>query len=317
MRIFFAGTPDFSNSILRALINANHQVVGVLCQPDRPSGRHLQLQACPVKMTAQQHSIPVWQPQNLRLNGKFSIEAQAVHEAIKRTRAELLIVVAYGLILPQSLLDLVPALNIHASLLPRWRGAAPIQRAIQAGDAETGIALMQMDAGLDTGPVWRQIALPIQSDDTTQTLHDALVQLGVRSLLDFLPHLHNSTAIPQDTAGITYAEKITKTEAQLDFALPAENLARCVRAFNPAPGAFFMNQGQVIKVWQSCFDDAQHGGVAGTILGLEDKVLWIACGTTGRGRLGLMTLQRAGGKRLAAIDFLRGYQFQTPTIAQD
>ncbi len=317
MRIFFAGTPDFSNSILRALINANHQVVGVLCQPDRPSGRHLQLQACPVKMTAQQHSIPVWQPQNLRLNGKFSIEAQAVHEAIKRTRAELLIVVAYGLILPQSLLDLVLALNIHASLLPRWRGAAPIQRAIQAGDAETGIALMQMDAGLDTGPVWRQIALPIQSDDTTQTLHDALVQLGVRSLLDFLPHLHNSTAIPQDTAGITYAEKITKTEAQLDFALPAENLARCVRAFNPAPGAFFMNQGQVIKVWQSCFDDAQHGGVAGTILGLEDKVLWIACGTTGRGRLGLMTLQRAGGKRLAAIDFLRGYQFQTPTIAQD
>ncbi len=317
MRIFFAGTPDFSNSILRALINANHQVVGVLCQPDRPSGRHLQLQACPVKMTAQQHSIPVWQPQNLRLNGKFSIEAQAVHEAITRTRAELLIVVAYGLILPQSLLDLVLALNIHASLLPRWRGAAPIQRAIQAGDAETGIALMQMDAGLDTGPVWRQIALPIQSDDTTQTLHDALVQLGVRSLLDFLPHLHNSTAIPQDTAGITYAEKITKTEAQLDFALPAENLARCVRAFNPAPGAFFMNQGQVIKVWQSCFDDAQHGGVAGTILGLEDKVLWIACGTTGRGRLGLMTLQRAGGKRLAAIDFLRGYQFQTPTIAQD
>ncbi len=317
MRIFFAGTPDFSNSILRALINANHQVVGVLCQPDRPSGRHLQLQACPVKMTAQQHSIPVWQPQNLRLNGKFSIEAQAVHEAITRTRAELLIVVAYGLILPQSLLDLVLALNIHASLLPRWRGAAPIQRAIQAGDAETGIALMQMDAGLDTGPVWRQIALSVQSDDTAQTLHDALVQLGVRSLLDFLPHLHNSTAIPQDTSGITYAEKITKTEAQLNFALPAENLARCVRAFNPAPGAFFMNQGQVIKVWQSCFDDLQHDKVAGTILGLEDKVLWIACGATGRGRLGLMTLQRAGGKRLAAIDFLRGYQFQTPTIAQD
>ena len=302
MRIIFAGTPEFAAAALQAVLAAGHQVTLVLTQPDRPAGRGMKLQASPVKQVAQQHGIALAQPHSLKLDGKYPEEAAAAQAQIAAAAADVMVVAAYGLILPQWTLDAprLGCLNIHASLLPRWRGAAPIQRAILAGDAEAGVCIMQMEAGLDTGPVLISGKLPITYDDTAATLHDKLAALGAELVVDALARLPLAPC-PQPDAGITYAAKIEKGEAPLDWRLPAIQLARQVRAFNPFPGALASFQGNAIKVWGTRLSDAS--GAPGTILAADKNGIVVACG---EGALCLLELQKAGGKRLPAAQFLAG-----------
>lgn len=310
MRVIFAGTPDFARVALQALIDAGFDIPLVLTQPDRPAGRGMKLQASAVKQCAEQHGLPVAQPTGLRLNGAHAEAAQAAHQAILEARADAMVVAAYGLILPQWVLD-APRLgcfNIHASLLPRWRGAAPIHRAIEAGDAETGVTIMQMDAGLDTGDMLLREALPIALSDTTASLHDRLAKLGGRLMVDALALAADGDLRPvvQPVEGINYAHKIEKREALLDWSLSAEVLARRVRAFDPFPGTQTARGADSFKVWAA---HAQPGGVGavGEVLSVNEHGVQVQ---TGDGVLVLTTLQRAGGKRLPVAEFLRGFALQ-------
>ncbi|MBV8635475.1 MAG: methionyl-tRNA formyltransferase, partial [Burkholderiaceae bacterium] len=249
MKLIFAGTPEFATTALQALHEAGFEIPLVLTQPDRPAGRGMQLQASAVKQYALKHGMPVAQPQSLRLDGKYPDVAREVHNLLKETPHDVMVVAAYGLILPRSVLDIAPCINIHASLLPRWRGAAPIHRAIEAGDAETGVTIMQMEEGLDTGPMLLIERLPIECDDTTASLHDKLAVMGGKLIVEALKRLEQGKlpATPQPEAGVTYAAKILKEEAALDFSQPAAELARKISAFNPFPGAHGSVDGTVVK----------------------------------------------------------------------
>jgi methionyl-tRNA formyltransferase len=309
MRVVFAGTPEFARVALERLHAAGFGVPLVLTQPDRPAGRGMKLQASPVKQFALAHDIPVAQPRSLRLDGRYPEDAAAARVALEQARPDVMVVAAYGLILPQWVLDFprLGCLNIHASLLPRWRGAAPIHRAIEAGDAETGVTIMQMDAGLDTGAMLLAQRQPITPRDTTGSLHDQLAALGGRMIVEALElaACGGLRPVPQPAEGVTYAHKIEKAEAAIDWSQPADAIERRIRAFDPFPGATTQLAGETIKVWRAT-PVMQGGGSAepGTILGLDEHGVVVACG---QGRLELTELQRPGGKRLPAADFLRGF----------
>jgi methionyl-tRNA formyltransferase len=313
MRLIFAGTPEFAQVALAALHAAGHEVVLVLTQPDRPAGRGMKLQPSPVKQWALDHQVPVAQPRSLRLDGKYPEDAAAARQALLDARADAMIVAAYGLILPQWVLDLPPkgCLNIHASLLPRWRGAAPIHRAIEAGDTQTGITIMQMDAGLDTGDMLLVRTEPIWPSDTTAVLHDRLAGLGGQAIVQALASLASLPHQPQPAEGVTYAHKIEKAEAALDWRLSAEVLARRIRAFDPFPGMtvpLVMASGvETLKLWQAHAQDHRGAAEPGTVLSADETGVRVACG---QGQLCLTQLQRPGGKRLNAADFLRGCPLQ-------
>ncbi len=297
MKLIFAGTPDFAARALDAILAAGHEVALVLTQPDRPSGRGMVLQASPVKQRALAAGIEVFQPPTLK-----DAAAQA---RIATVGAELMVVAAYGLILPQAVLDMprFGCLNIHASLLPRWRGAAPIQRAIIAGDKQTGVCIMQMEAGLDTGPVLLSGVTPINEDDTAATLHDKLAAQGAVLIVEALAKLP-LPAVPQPEEGVTYAAKLDKAEAPLDWRLTATQLQRQVRAFNPFPGALATLAGQPVKVWQAEVETTPGTpGTPGTVFSADKRGIVVACG---EGALCLTELQKAGGKRLPAAQFLAG-----------
>ncbi len=298
MRLIFAGTPEFAARALEALITAGHTIALVMTQPDRPSGRGMKLTPSPVKAVALHHGLPVYQPLTLR-----DAEAQA---HLRTVGAEVMIVAAYGLILPQAVLDL-PALgciNLHASLLPRWRGAAPIQRAILAGDSETGITLMQMDAGLDTGAMLSRHPLVMGADETAGELHDRLAALAAAAIVDLLHRLAEAHGEPQDANLATYAAKIDKAQARLDWQRSAVELLRQVRAYNPVPGAWTVFDGQPLKVWRAeAVSGAGAGLPPGTITRADGDGIEVACAT---GRLRLLEVQAAGGKRLSAAAFLAG-----------
>lgn len=317
MNVIFAGTPEFARVALERLLQAGFTVPLVLTQPDRPAGRGMKLQASPVKQCALEHGIAVAQPRSLRLDGKYPEDAAAAKAALEAAQADVMVVAAYGLILPQWTLDLPRwgCLNIHASLLPRWRGAAPIHRAIEAGDAETGVTIMQMDAGLDTGDMLLVEKTPIRPDDTTTTLHDRLADLGGRLIVEALElaACGGLKAVPQPAEGVTYAHKIEKAESLIDWTLPAEVIGRRIRAFDPFPGASTQAGDEVIKLWSYEIDSCYraHSLLPGQILTTNDAGVTVACG---EGALRLTVLQRAGGKRLAAADFLRGFPLAPGTI---
>jgi len=278
-------------------VAAGHQIALVLTQPDRPAGRGLRLVPSPVKRFATAQGLPILQPQNLK-------GAQEV-DRVRALRPDALVVAAYGLLLPQALLEAgrYGALNIHASLLPRWRGAAPIQRALLAGDRESGISIMQMDAGLDTGAVFEQRKIPITDDDDFGSLHDRLAELGAGMIVHTLAELEagRARAVPQPQTGVTYARKIEKRETRLDWSRPALALERAIRAFRPAPGAFALLDGEPVKIWKAKV--AAEAGAPGTILETQEKLV-VACGEEA---LAISELQRAGGRRLSAEEFLRGH----------
>ena len=311
MRVIFAGTPEFARVALARLLAAGFTVPLVLTQPDRPAGRGMKLQASPVKQCALDHGIAVAQPRSLRLDGKYPEDAAAARDALQAAQADVMVVAAYGLILPQWVLDLPPkgCLNIHASVLPRWRGAAPIHRAIEAGDAETGVTIMQMDAGLDTGDMLLVEKTPIAPTDTTAVLHDRLADLGGRMIVEVLElaACGGLQPVPQPAEGVTYAHKIEKAESEIDWSLPAHVIGQRIRAFDPFPGASTALQGEAIKVWGYEIDSCSRlsSERCGQILASGPEGVTVACGEGGA--LRLTTLQRAGGKRLPVADFLRGF----------
>ena len=340
MRVIFAGTPDFARAALERLQAAGFTIALVLTQPDRPAGRGLKLQASPVKQFALERGLPVAQPRSLRLDGKFPEDAAAARTAIQAARADVMVVAAYGLILPQWLLDDMaqpgshrPAaapgnsaggaaatpsvkpmglgcLNIHASLLPRWRGAAPIQRAIEAGDRETGVTIMQMDAGLDTGGMLLAEAVAISPDETAGTLHDKLAAVGARLIVQALELAARGALHParQPEDGVSYAHKIDKAEAAIDWSASADIIARRVRAFDPFPGAHARLAGEVVKLWGAqVVPCAEPEAPPGRIVSAGPEGIDVRCG---QGCLRLTQLQRAGGKRLPAAAFQRGFHVQ-------
>jgi methionyl-tRNA formyltransferase len=311
MKVVFAGTPEFAAVALRALIDAGFAIPLVLTQPDRPAGRGMQLQASSVKQVALAHGIEVLQPLSLRMDSKDpqrAEEAQAAHARLLATDYDVMVVAAYGLILPRSTLDIKPCINIHGSLLPRWRGAAPIHRAIESGDLETGVTIMEMEEGLDTGPMLSMERLPILDTDTTGSLHDKLAEMGGRMIVEALRKMAAGglDAVPQPEEGVTYAAKISKDEAKLDLQRPAAELARKVRAFNPFPGASVQTAAQagIVKIWNAQAIDAI--GQPGQVLSADAQGIVVACG---EGALRLTELQKPGGKRLAAGEFLKGFSF--------
>jgi methionyl-tRNA formyltransferase len=357
MKIIFAGTPEFAAVALRQLLQAGFSVPLVLTQPDRPAGRGLKLHASPVKLLAQEHGIPVAQPRSLRLDGKYADDAAAAQAALLATDADVMVVAAYGLILPQWVLDVMGSaahavasvgagklgcLNIHASLLPRWRGAAPIHRAIEAGDACTGITIMQMDAGLDTGDMLLGDSLAISPSDTTTTLHDKLAVMGGRCIVQALTNYNTLTrtaqpqapasapsassaalpksaghangvdstaSSPSSASDITYAHKIDKAEARIDWSQPAATLERKIRALDPFPGCTAQILGEIIKINSSQINSclSSINALEGTIVHINEAGIGVQ---TGDGVLQLTMLQRAGGKRLPAAEFLRGFALQ-------
>jgi methionyl-tRNA formyltransferase len=298
MRIVFAGTPEFARRALLALLDAGHEVPLVLTQPDRKSGRGMRQTGSPVKQLAEARGLNLFQPE--KLNGPLEVEP------LRAARPDVLVVAAYGLILPPGVLAVAPmgALNIHASLLPRWRGAAPIQRALLSGDRTTGISIMQMERGLDTGPVIEQSAVSIDDDETAGTLHDKLAALGASMIVGALDKSRRGSLVgePQPGEGVTYAHKILKREAALDWRLPARDLDRVVRAFNPVPGAQGVLEGTELKVWRARSVDGS--GEPGLVQSMAADAIVVACGT---GALALTEVQRAGGKRLPLRDFLLGH----------
>jgi methionyl-tRNA formyltransferase len=298
LRVAFAGTPDFAVPPLEALRASGHALVGVLTQPDRPKGRGQQLAASAVKLAAQRHGLPVLQPQSLK--------NEAARAEVAALRPDVLVVVAYGLILPQAVLDLprLGCVNIHASLLPRWRGAAPIQRAILAGDAETGVSIMQMDAGLDTGPVLLKRRISIAADDTGGSLHDKLAALGAPALLEALEGLATGTlrAEPQAAEGATYAEKLKKSEALIDWSRDAAAIERQVRAFNPWPVAETRLAGEQLRIFMALAQNQGSSGIApGTVVSARDDAIVVACGA---GALRISELQRAGRRPMTARELM-------------
>lgn len=319
MRIIFAGTPEFARVALQQLHAAGHTIALVMTQPDRPAGRGMKLQASAVKQFAQPHNLPLVQPRSLRLDGKYPEDAAAARQAMADANADVMVVAAYGLILPQWVLDDMEAhqkfgcLNIHGSLLPRWRGAAPIHRAIEAGDAETGVTIMQMDAGLDTGDMLLMHTLPITPTDTTATLHDRMADLGGKLIVLALEQAlaGNLKPVPQPADGVTYAHKIEKHEAAIDWTQDGTGIVRRVRAFNPFPGATAILNGETIKVW-----GARPGVTSTSPSGEADCGRIVSVSPEGievvamNATVSLTELQRPGGKRLAVADFLRGFELQ-------
>ncbi|CNI40685.1 methionyl-tRNA formyltransferase [Yersinia massiliensis] len=297
LRIIFAGTPDFAARHLGALFSSQHQIVGVFTQPDRPAGRGNKLTPSPVKVLAEQHNIPVFQPKSLRPEENQHLVADL--------KADIMVVVAYGLILPASVLAMprLGCINVHGSLLPRWRGAAPIQRSVWAGDAKTGVTIMQMDVGLDTGDMLYKIECDIEPDDTSATLYDKLACLGPQGLLVTLLQLAEGSAQPevQDEALATYAEKLSKEEAKLDWSLPAAQLERCIRAFNPWPVSYFIVDEQPVKVWHAQVLPAMNNTQPGTIIHADKHGIQVM---TGDGVLNITQLQPAGKKVMSAADLL-------------
>jgi methionyl-tRNA formyltransferase len=297
LRIAFAGTPHFALPALRALLATPHRLVGVLTQPDRPAGRGRELRASPVKLLATEHGLPVAQPATLK-----TAEGRA---ALESWQPDLLVVVAYGLLLPGAVLRLprLGCLNIHGSLLPRWRGAAPIHRALLAGDTQTGVTIMQLDEGLDTGPTLLERSRPIGAHETAGDLHDALAELGAAALIEAIDGLASGALQPraQPAEGITYAAKVEKSEASIDWNLPVAELDRKIRAFNPWPIAETRFVGETLRIWRASIADASTGaGAPGTLLGMGADGLHVACG---QGVLAISELQRAGKKPVSARDF--------------
>ena len=316
MRLAFAGTPEFALASLQALHAAGHEVVAVLTQPDRPAGRGLKLQPSPVKQWALTQSLPVHQPRSLRLDGRFPEDAAAAAEALRQARPDVLVVAAYGLILPRWTLEVAPhgALNVHGSLLPRWRGAAPIHRAIEAGDTLTGITIMQMDEGLDTGPMALKGEEAIGPEDTTGTLHDRLAALGGRLIVEALAHEEAGTLkrTPQPAEGVTYAHKIDKAEAAIDWRQPAAVIERRLRAFDPFPGGQTRLGEETVKVWRGrCVASPVDGATPGTVLSSRPDGLVVACG---EGALALTDLQSPGGRRLPAAAWLGAHPVVPGTV---
>ncbi|MFG0762129.1 methionyl-tRNA formyltransferase [Aeromonas media] len=297
LKLIFAGTPDFAARHLAALLSSDHEVVAVYTQPDKPAGRGQKLTASPVKELALAHSLPVYQPASLR--------NEAAQAELAALGADLMVVVAYGLILPKAVLDTprLGCLNVHGSLLPRWRGAAPIQRAIWAGDAETGVTIMQMDVGLDTGAMIRKVSCPIAFDETSASLYDKLAELGPQALVDTLNAMAagDTAAEVQDDALANYAQKLSKEEARIDWSMEAVAIERCIRAFNPWPISWFEVAEQTIKVWQAEVIDSDHGQSAGTLLKADKQGIDVA---TGKGVLRLLTLQPPGKKAMSVPDLL-------------
>ncbi|UCA11439.1 methionyl-tRNA formyltransferase [Aeromonas enteropelogenes] len=297
LKLIFAGTPDFAARHLAALLSSDHEVIAVYTQPDKPAGRGQKLTASPVKELALAHNLPVFQPASLR-----NEEAQA---ELASLGADLMVVVAYGLILPKAVLDTprLGCINVHGSLLPRWRGAAPIQRAIWAGDAETGVTIMQMDVGLDTGAMIRKVSCPIAADETSTSLYDKLAKLGPQALVDTVDVMAagNTTAEPQDDALANYAQKLSKEEARIDWTMDAVAIERSIRAFNPWPISWCEVAGQTIKVWQAEVIEHEHGQSAGTLLKADKQGIDIA---TGKDVLRLLTLQPPGKKAMSVTDLL-------------
>ena len=321
MRVVFAGTPEFAAVALRAICAAGFDVPLVLTQPDRPAGRGMQVHESAVKAVASQHALALLQPRSLKLDGVAAAQAQACRLALAQADADVMVVAAYGLILPRWLLDDMRqpgqdgrarhgCINIHASLLPRWRGAAPIHRAIQAGDPRTGVCIMEMDEGLDTGNILRAAELPIQHDgpaaDTTGTLHERLARLGADMLVEVLQQAQQRPlqGQPQSRDGVCYAAKVERQEARIDWSLPATQLQRNVRAFDPAPGAWIAWKGQPLKIWSALVVPNAVVAPPGQIVATGPQGIDVACA---QGTLRLVTLQRAGGRRLSAGEFLHGH----------
>lgn len=303
MKLVFAGTPEFAAQHLGGLITAGHSIVGVYSQPDRPAGRGQRLHESPVKTLAKLHDLPVFQPQDFK--------SDTSRQQLAALQPDLMIVVAYGLLLPQSVLDIprLGCINVHASLLPRWRGAAPIQRAIEAGDSQSGVGIMQMEAGLDTGPVLLESRIDLAVDETGASLHDKLARLGTDSLLACLQHFEHyaDQAKPQDDSASCYARKLTKAEAEIDWSQPGQQIERRIRAFNPFPVAFTRLQGDIIKIWHAEFDPTPTDAAPGTLLDATRDGLLIA---TGNGCIRLLRLQPPGSRAMAIQDFLNGRALQ-------
>ncbi|GAB6034944.1 methionyl-tRNA formyltransferase [Galenea microaerophila] len=317
MRIIFAGTPDFSVAPLEALIAAGHEIVAVYTQPDRPAGRGRKLTPSPVKQAALAHQLPVFQPENFKSD-------DAIH-TLKAHQADIMVVVAYGLILPKAILETPTygCLNIHASLLPRWRGAAPIQRAIEAGDAETGVTIMQMAEGLDTGDMRYQVSTPIHPTDTAQTLHDRLSQLGAEAIVTVLKDLDAFPPAPQDESLATYAHKLHKAEAELDWTLPAQILQRKIQAFNPWPVAFTHLEDKPLRIWQAQIAEAEKRDEnvpespvlpPGTLLRVSKTGIDVQ---TGAGVLRLLQVQPSGKKAMSAYDFAQARALEGVQLGQN
>lgn len=305
LKLIFAGTPDFAARHLAALLSSGHEVVAVYTQPDKPAGRGQKLTASPVKELALAHDLPVYQPASLR--------NEAAQAELAALGADLMVVVAYGLILPKAVLDTprLGCINVHGSLLPRWRGAAPIQRAIEAGDAETGVCIMQMDAGLDTGAVVSTHRYAIKNTDTATDVHDALADLGAQAIVADLQQLQQTgrlNASPQPQTGITYAQKLSKEEAKIDWNQPALIIERKIRAFNPVPGAWVEYQNQPLKIWQA--EAVEQSGRAGEVLAISSDGLIVACG---EGALNITELQPAGSKRMPVAAFAAGRHIEKGT----
>lgn len=300
LNIIFAGTPEFAAVALNALLGSEHRVVAVYTQPDRPAGRGRKLTYGPVKQLAMEHQIPVKQPKSLK--------GESEQAALRALNADLMVVVAYGLILPQAVLDAprLGCINIHASLLPRWRGAAPIQRAIMAGDPESGVTIMQMEAGLDTGPMLHILRCPIHNDDTGGALHDRLAGLGAQALLEVLPKLASAELTPeiQDDSLANYASKLDKQECQIDWGLPAVQIDRKVRAFNPWPVAQADFQGKVMRIWEAQVVEEAVEAPPGTVVSSGKDGIDVA---TGEGLLRVRKLQMPGKRAMAAVDFLNAH----------
>ena len=305
LRIAFAGTPPFAAVALQRLLDAGGTLALVLTQPDRPAGRGMKLQASAVKQLALAHGVPVAQPRSLRLDGKFAQDAAEAQRALQAARPDVIVVAAYGLILPAWVLGLprLGCVNIHASLLPRWRGAAPVQRAIEAGDAATGVCLMQMDEGLDTGDVLRAQPLAIAADDTAASLTARLADLGAGLLLHTLRELADGTAVrtPQPAVGVSYAHKIDKVEALIDWRCDAAQIERRVRAFDPFPGASFEWRGETVKLWRAAWRRGA-GGAPGSLSRTPSDTPLMACGSDA---LELLELQRPGARRVTGAQWLR------------
>jgi len=317
MKIVFAGTPEFAAQAMRAIDAAGHQIVLVLTQPDRRSGRGMHVQASPVKTFALEKNIPLLQPASLRRNSadpEKQAEAEAAYQQLSTTDFDVMVVVAYGLILPQDVLDIAESklrhgcFNIHASILPRWRGAAPIQRSIEHGDSKTGVSIMKMDVGLDTGDTVLVREIAIADDETSASLHDRLAKLGAESIVEALSTLQQGASLiktPQAAEGIRYAEKILKSEAEIDWQLSATEIDHRIRAFNPFPGATSNLDGIPMKFWNSRVShsgDYSQTGQIGEVLGFSKEGAFIQCG---QGVIEVLEMQKPGGKRMNAVAYLR------------
>ncbi|WP_087023585.1 methionyl-tRNA formyltransferase [Thaumasiovibrio subtropicus] len=297
LRIVFAGTPDFAARHMAALIDSEHQVIAAYTPPDRPAGRGKKLVPSAVKSLALEHDIPVYQPENFKTD-----ESKAELAALN---ADVMVVVAYGLLLPKAVLDIprLGCINVHGSILPRWRGAAPIQRAVWAGDEETGVTIMQMDVGLDTGDMLKIATLPIDADDTSASLYEKLAAVGPTALVDCLGELAAGTATPvkQDDALANYAKKLSKEEARIDWSMDAIAIERCIRAFNSWPMSYFDVDGKNIKVWKATVIDTHSDQAPGTILAADKHGIRVA---TGKGQINFISLQPPGKKAMVVSDLL-------------